>query len=189
MSTCHITIDCETLAVDTRPIIASIGAARFYDSPEHSNARPTFEVLVNVEEQRGYRTFDPNTAVWWLTQEPPAIKATFCREPRFILPEALQQLSTWIYGQRGFWSSVDLRIWTNGAAADAVWLETAYKDCRLPCPWTFRDVRCLRTLYALFPGAKPAGVGLIVHNAVDDAIYQAQRAEMCFARLKAKEYA
>lgn len=176
-----IIIDCETLATNTTPVLLSIGACTL-DRDE------AFLRHVTIDSQLPFRTIDPNTAVWWVQQSEAALASTFCPsysgfiEPKADLAEVLGHLSTWIEmvaptceGGRN--------IWTNGAAADAVWLETAYAQLALKCPWSYRDVRCLRTLYALFPEIEPARTEYVSHSAVDDALYQARRAELCLLEL------
>jgi hypothetical protein len=71
-----------------------------------------------------------------------------------------------------------LQVWSYGAAADIVWLESAYRAIGQQHPWTYKEVRCLRTVVEV---AKQAGVsiperpsGMVQHDALEDAKYQMQ---------------
>jgi hypothetical protein len=83
----------------------------------------------------------------------------------------LVDLSSWIKGH-GF-----THPWSHGSIFDIAILENAYRQCNLPIPWNFWDIRDTRTLYETAyritgKTLKPVREG-IYHNALDDAQFQA----------------
>ena len=69
-------------------------------------------------------------------------------------------------------------VWGNGAAFDNVILTSAYRNCNLPLPWTHKQDACYRTLTLEFPGVpKPVRDESLSHNALADAVAQAEHAE------------
>ena len=64
--------------------------------------------------------------------------------------------------------------WGNGSNFDLTILESLFDDYRISIPWNFRNIRDLRTFKEyVYDGSQTERVGTY-HNALDDAIYQAQ---------------
>lgn len=163
-------IDLETLATTADAVILSIGAVRFnletgavFDHPQR-----TFYQVVQVNSQRT-RRIDGDTLAWWMTQSKDA-QAVFT-EPGAHLVEALFGLRDWVDPTPGAMPTV----WSNGADFDLPMLNHAFLVADIPTPWKPYAGRCYRT-YKNLPGARAIKVERTGkhHNALDDAVYQAQ---------------
>jgi hypothetical protein len=156
-------IDLETLATTPDAHILSIGAC------DINNPDITFYHTVEGRDQN--RTTNYSTMKWWLKQSKEAIASATSREFVLPLPTMLMDLSSWIKGH-GF-----THPWSHGSIFDIAILENAYRQCNLPIPWNFWDIRDTRTLYETAyritgKTLKPVREG-IYHNALDDAQFQA----------------
>jgi exodeoxyribonuclease VIII len=115
--------------------------------------------------------------MWWMQQAEKARLDLLVNQVSLEL--ALQKLASWMRQ----WGAVDkkfrtvLPVWGNGSDFDNVILGNAFKACRMDPPWAYRNNRCFRTLKELAKArgdvVKPVFQGT-AHNALDDAIYQAQ---------------
>ncbi len=92
---------------------------------------------------------------------------------------AIHQLSEWI--SHHFDKDV-VKIWGNGADFDNVILTSAYKRNDLELPWRYTNNRCYRTLKSLYPEIKLERSGTH-HNALDDAISQANHLMSIFSHI------
>jgi hypothetical protein len=101
-----------------------------------------------------------------------------------------------VYGKNGIglgnalihfaeWMRGEVNVWGNGAAFGNVILRSAYAACGLLPPWEFWNDRCYRTLKNLRPDIKLERSGTH-HNALDDAITQAEHAVVILSALKEK---
>lgn len=166
-----IMIDLETLGTDQDSIFISIGATIF--DLETSELGEQF--YVNVDWQSSIdagRTFTAATLKWWLKQSDEARQA--------ILKDDCESLASALIKLSAFISEVKRPVvWGNGATFDISMLENAYKALSLNIPWEFWNVNDCRTIARI---AKALGVTKddfpplegTAHNALDDAIYQAQ---------------
>lgn len=168
----HIMLDLETMATSPDAAILSIGAVRFdLDTSkidiENGFYRPIF-LESNLEHQR---RISQDTLMFWLEQSTHA-KEVFTDLRRIELDTALILLSDWIAttsdGSRDY-------VWSNGGDFDLPMLVHAYTSLGLPIPWEPYSGRCYRT-YKKLPYADTVVIARngTHHNALDDAIYQAQ---------------
>lgn len=177
-----VMIDLETLSTQPDAAIVSIGACTFYTDGELTpdGCRVTFYKVLRVErdiKKGGRMSFD--TMAWWMDQSVGA-RSVFER-PNDMLsdPEyALTSFRTWL-NRLGD----EVLVWGNGANFDNVVLREAYIRHGVTPPWSFRQDRCFRTLKSLNPHvlARP---NTAPHNALADAIAQAEHAEDIFAATK-----
>lgn len=162
----HVMIDVESLATTADAVIMSIGACRFdLDTNEIEDAG--FYASVSIESNLDFkRRVSEDTLIWWMKQSAEA-QAVFT-EPKDTLETALCNLSDWIGDRTSY-------IWSNGADFDLPMLAHAYTQATVEIPWEYYNSRCVRTYRAL-PGAKNVKVPKVGthHNALADAIYQAQ---------------
>lgn len=177
----HMMIDLETLGTHPGAVILSIGACIFdpHASLHGNTGMPVFYCNVSREscEEFGL-TADPKTEAWWNDQADEA-KAGLMQN-QLSLERALANFVQ-------FWNDTHAKeVWSYGANFDVVLMEeamrnvAAYYRARAPegkspsfeivPPWSYKDVRCVRTTLAL------AGVDLskmkrvgVHHNALDDA--------------------
>lgn len=152
----HVMVDLETLGTDvvTAPII-QIGAVAFRledDGPAvdrpgvpwlrlhvnaASNLRPPFNRVIN-----------PDTVAWWAETDPDLLVEIMRGEERMDLREALGEIGLWLVkmgdGLRG---RTPLEgVWGNGATFDISMLEMAFGQAGLRAPWSFRNIRDVRTM-------------------------------------------
>jgi hypothetical protein len=117
-----------------------------------------------------------STISWWLQQEEEA-RLSMARSKGPHIAAALCETSNFIAGQM----ADDFKIWGNGATFDITLLNEAYRVCHLPVPWKFRNVRDMRTLVAVTPENKiMRGTAKVAHDAMYDAIAQAETIRSCF---------
>lgn len=156
-------IDLETMGTKQGSAIVSIGAVVF-DPRCGKVTKDTFYEELDWESQD--RLICTNTQEWWGKQSKQARDALYGLED---LPSALKELAQWL--------PKDCKVWGNGATFDISMLENAYDQHNIPVPWQFwniRDCRTIKDLYESARGGWDNQVGAGAHNALHDAIYQAQ---------------
>jgi exodeoxyribonuclease VIII len=160
----HAMIDLETMALTPDCAIVSIGAVIF--DPRYGIVTDdTFYVELKWREQN--RTISKSTRAWWKTQAPHIQAATMRGDTS--LQGALSDLE--------FWLPDDVKVWGNGATFDISILEDAYRQCKHDIPWKFwniRDMRTVKDMYESKRGGLDRRSGGGEHNALNDAIWQAE---------------
>lgn len=183
----NVMLDLETL--DTKPtaLILSIGAVAF--DPNSFELGPTFYAELSNErdmqhQQEMGRTISPSTVTWWMQQSDEA-KKIFAKTPqdgiqRLSPPVALVEFNKFLVEHGG----KDCRVWGNGADFDNVVLGSLYDSYGIGRGWSYGKNRCYRTVKNICPvpyqSIVPQGVA---HNALDDAVNQAQQLQEIFACL------
>ncbi len=160
MTTQHIMLDLETLGTQPGSIVLTIGAVKF------SKLGVTEKFYRAISEENSAAlglTSDVSTRSWWATQSLEAQKAAFA---------GTESLGESLLAFTEFCGTEVIRMWGNGSDFDNVLLEEAYRAAGLEVPWKFTGNRCYRTIKNLFPKVQVPSVGT-AHNALDDAIYQA----------------
>lgn len=159
-----ISFDFETLSLDRDACILSLGAVRFDRNTGKTGAR--FYAVAEIENQPG-AIIDPSTVVWWMRQSAEAREGVFGKEsPRVPIYELLRQFVAFAGDAAWMWSA---------GAKDAEWLESAMRRCEIQNPWKywqFCDQRTLRNLFGDYIYPRDTGV---VHNALSDAVRQAEQ--------------
>lgn len=177
----HVMIDIETLSTRPDAAIISIGAVVFSadgrKTPPAERQRFSATVTARSNARLG-RHIDPDTVMWWISQGAEARAAL--AGARVDLAGALTALATWL---DGLGPSRDLYVWGNGATFDPVILHSAYQAADMATPWRYANVRCLRTLKALLPQITSPEAPTVAHNALADAVAQAEHAESIFSAL------
>ena len=170
----HAMIDLETLDTIPSSKIVAIGAVIF--DPRYGKiSDDKFYVLVDHKLQTGDRTSSPDTVKWWKSQSPEVRKQL---KGTTSLADALEDLS--------FWLPNDCKVWGNGATFDISILEDAYRQLNIDIPWKFWNVRDCRTVLDMYESARGGfnkKSGGTLHNALDDAYYQAQYITMMWKKL------
>jgi len=161
----NVMIDLETLGSGNKAAIISIGAVEF--DPETKRLGRTFYMTVNAQSsvELGLE-IDADTVMWWMQQDVKAKEAF--KEKGEPIRAALEEFADWYPDER-------TPLWGNGATFDNVILTNAYRLAGIKQPWRYSADRCYRTLKNLRPDIEYARIG-VHHNALDDAIYQAQHA-------------
>ena len=171
-------IDIETIATSTNAAIITIAAVRF-DALNADKAMQTLELLIDVDNAIDVWKLDvdPGTIDWWGKQSKAAQYAAFEKGPRLTLDDALAKLSKFVGGAT--------RLWCQGMNFDPVILDNAYRAVGQPSPWMYYSWRDSRTIMSLFTDLpKKSGTA---HNAVDDAIWQAEMVQTCLNRLNVEK--
>ena len=182
MTNTAVMIDCETLATGTQPVILTLGACKF-DPVGNEITNPQMEVLylrIDLESQTAIgREVNDDTIAWWARQTPEAQEEALGdateNNPRYTLTEAMDKLYKFCWGAK--------TVWSNGATADVVWLETAFRQVNKAIPWKFWEVRDHRTIVDI--GFNPSMPPVTAHNALEDAVNQAIGVQNVFRQLAA----
>lgn len=163
-----IMIDLETLGTTADAAILSIGAVQFNLETGVTNiGADTFYRVVSFDSQPN-RALSRDTLGWWMQQSPEAL-SVFSHQPKFALEYVLREFSAWAH-QIG-----SVTAWSNGADFDLPMLTHAFEQHGIKPAWAPYNGRCYRT-YKNLPGARSVKVTRRGehHNALDDAIYQAE---------------
>ena len=166
MANTDIMIDLETLATSTDAAILTIGAVKFdpFGKDIQEPAMESFYVKVDLDSchEIGLVTND-DTIAWWSQQSKEAQDEAFGEEGRIHIKSAMEQLYKFCWGAK--------RVWSNGAAFDVPICETAFKRVGKAIPWSFWQVRDVRTAFDL--GIDPKRPPVTAHHALQDAWNQA----------------
>lgn len=172
----HVMLDLETLGTRADSVIMSVGAVKFDPNTDVISSEGFYaSVSVDSNLQAG-RQVSEDTLIWWLQQSQAAQKVF--HEAKVPLAIALDDLSTWF-------DHGDYQIWSNGADFDVPMLAHAFDTHGVKAPWKFWNSRCFRTMKNL-PCAKRAlkVENRLKHNALDDAITQAQQLQEIYKVMK-----
>lgn len=161
-----IMIDLETLATSTDAAILTIGAVKFdpFGKDIQEPAMESFYLRVDLDscDRIGLVTND-DTIAWWAQQSKEAQDEAFGEDNRVDIADAMNQLYKFCWGAK--------RVWSNGAAFDIPICETAFKRVGKAVPWSFWQVRDVRTAFDL--GLDPKRPPVTAHHALQDAWNQA----------------
>lgn len=162
----HVMVDVETLGMNESAKLLSIGAIVFCPKKDLGDG---FYQEISMDSQIG--TFCPSTIKFWFEQ---AAKGTF--------PPTSGTKSIWVVVAefREYLHKVcdgkleRLVIWANGTDFDIPKLLYTFGETNYPVPWKYNSVRDCRTIFKTFPtyGLKPPSTDK--HNALADAVYQAE---------------
>lgn len=172
MSNNAVVIDLETTSTTpARGRILSIGAARV--NLETGEVGSTYYTTIQADAIYNPPTEDnPETMGWWHSQ------------PRDALYEAFSEREHIYHALNGFcdWFKQDdpdnTLVFGNGPSFDISFLDKKFLDMEMEAPWKFFNIRDARTLEQI---AEVFGVKRhhfkftgVKHNALDDALYEAQ---------------
>lgn len=179
----RIMLDLETLSSRPNAAVVSIGAVEF----SAEGIGKEFYTVLARGDQVGYgRHIDAGTIDWWV-QQSEAARAVFKERP-VALDRGLADFSFFCANaaRQGTEQAPHqgLEVWGYGSDFDNVVLSGLYEAVGLTRPWAYRGSRCYRTLLNLAKGLVevPPRSG-VHHNALDDAVYQAQCAAIYLKRL------
>jgi len=174
-----IMFDCETMSTRPNALVWQIAGVPFNAATgEISSWLPLVDLNVFIDwtqSNTGAYHTDENTIHWWKTQS--NYQRMLDRLNQYGIPpaEAATKLVNWVrfVASRGAEPSAPVRVWSYGANADISWLEYLLAQHNYPTPWSYRNVRCLRTLCALYPDVEVVRP-VEAHDAASDAVAQAQ---------------
>lgn len=176
----NLMIDLETLGTSSKAPVISIGACYF----DETGVKQHFYAVLDIKQQidSGLRKVDADTIKWWMGQEG-AAKKVFQEELGVQAIEGLQPVE-YYYTENNRHSleefsrfcflHEDIKPWGNGSTFDITILESLLEDYNLLPPWKFYNIRDMRTFKEyVYDGSETKREGTH-HNALDDAIYQAE---------------
>lgn len=177
----HISIDIETLGLRPGSVIPTIAAVAFEENTDLLKLKKEEIFFARVPLDQHGMGIDASTVKWWMGQGEEARWDTFLAEPTHSsLVEALVDLCDWLGG------FPDALVWGHGSVFDIGHLEEAYRRYHINVPWSYKNVRDTRTLFAQVPGPLLAQIDRegVVHRALDDAIYQGRCIRLALEHLK-----
>lgn len=180
-----IMLDLETMGTDPYSPVVAIGAVRFDarnpTSAQTLEAADTFYQVITLEScMEANLKPSASTVKWWLTDPSvtPEARAIFADPAAVPLASALDAFTDWL-------NSAPDTLWGNSAEFDCGLLRGCYKALGKEVPWMHYLQGCYRTVKNL-PAAKDIKLVRVGthHNAVDDALSQAEHLCRIFQALK-----
>ena len=166
MANTDIMIDLETLNTTPDSTILTIGAVKFdpFGSEIKEPKMDSFYVKVDLDscDRIGLTTND-DTIAWWANQSKEAQAAAFDPDGRIPIEDAFAQLYKFCWGAK--------RVWANGSCFDIIICEHVFRKIGKAIPWSFWEVRDVRTAFDL--GINPQRPPVTAHHALEDAWNQA----------------
>lgn len=169
-------VDIETYGVTIDSAVRSIGACFFNIDTNEIGER--FYANIDHDSCLALNLYvDPQTKAWWSNQTKEAQEA-LTTETRPI-KEVIENFRRWIVTNTP--DKLELRVWSNGVTFDLPILAFVQAQLRLKPAWNYwmeRDTRTLKWLASAKADVDVPFTGT-VHNALDDAIHQAQEMQAC----------
>lgn len=173
-------IDVECMGGPPDGALMQIGAV-FFDM-QACTLGPRFQQNIHLATSvREGGQMDAGTVLWWLGQSDEARKVRFGGQD---IKDVLREFKLWVAGACRF---EDVRPWGNSASFDLSIVGGAYKRLGLEAPWYWTNERCFRTVRSRYPSVEynPDEKGDMAHEALTDAIFQAEHLFKIKRRLKA----
>jgi hypothetical protein len=114
---------------------------------------------------------------WWGTQNEQVREEALGEHDRVGLEDFYRTLNKFVVGAN--------RIWAQGPVFDIVILENLYRMMGKPTPWPYYVIRDSRTLLKALGDDREGGA--LLHNALADAVSQAQAVQSAVKRYKLTE--
>jgi hypothetical protein len=160
----NLTIDFETLGTEANSPVISLGAVLFLED----RIVNTFYTTLDINQQiKDGRIPSGDTIKWWMNQSEKA-RSVFNEEAKDTVAGLKDFL--WFVNQ----STGTIEPWGNGSNFDITIIEHLLTMYNLTIPWKFWNIRDLRTFKEYVYNGKQTERKGVHHNALDDAIYQAQ---------------
>jgi hypothetical protein len=130
--------DLETVATNANAGILTIGIAAF-DLDHPFDAPKTIYIALHGDDQSN-RDVDSGTMEWWGQQDQRAYEAAFEGDNQIGMDEAADKIINFLqpFGD-------EFTIWGHGPTFDVDILEDMFAEVERPVPWSFRDIRDIRT--------------------------------------------
>lgn len=167
----HIMVDLETLGLQNDAVILSIGAVKFNETQVFKEE--FFYTKVDIDScLKIGMSITGRTIEWWLKQSEEARKEIYGSVKTFDIIGAIEQFKNYYLADKAFQSPP---IWSNGKDFDLEILDSAYKlNGYKGSPWNHLNKRCFRDFKTLFGEKKLKPEIIVQHDALQDAIWQAQ---------------
>lgn len=176
----HGTIDLETLDISPTATVLSLGGVKFNPfNTQEPHTEIYFKVSVDDQDRLG-RTASDSTIEWWSKQDPAVMAEAFDQTGAITVEQLCDEIARWAVG-------VDI-FWGQGYGFDFTMLEDMFRSIRRPIPWQFWQVRDSRTLLGLLDEDPRKKMQKNLHNALDDAYYQAKAIQIALKDLGRTTY-
>lgn len=168
-------VDLETLGTTENCVFFSCGACYF--DPWTGEIGEKYSQNIDMKSQLNFgRVISPDTVKWWMDQSDDARRAI--QKPGIQFDDFLVEFANFV--------KKDSIVWGNGSCFDISILNNAYGEFT---PWKFWNVRDVRTIVDV--ASHLVSRDDVVrkgthHNALDDAIYQAEYVSKMWQALKKK---
>lgn len=158
----ELMVDIETFGRDNRATILSVGVTVFSEYRSDPKCDTIyFKIPLQPQLEKG-RTVDAETIAWWLQQKE---EIPLCdKGSRVDLIKCLIGLGNFFNKYKG------RKVWAHGTTFDIIKLESLFEDFGMEVPWKYWDIMDCRTVTNLINCRSKSNN----HNALDDAINQAQ---------------
>lgn len=179
-----VMVDLETKGKKPGCMILSIGAV-FFDPESGMLGDQYYQVVGPTGQKKRGLHEDAETMAWWAKQPEGARQVLTEHEASEVtLEDGLRGFTKLLESADGGLKSV--KVWGNGSDFDNAILAVAYMAHQQDIPWNFWNNRCFRTLKSLAPQIKMEK-NLLAHNALNDAVMQAEHAAKVFAYLRSAQ--
>lgn len=172
---CHLMIDMETYGVGPNAVFRTIAGVLF--NFEGKEPEAMFHYGVDLEDAlMNGLVVDQETINFWRNQSEEN-RNKLLDMSKYRLKYVLEEIET---GMKKLDNVAELCIWSHGSNFDIVILENAYKAIGKKAWWKYSKVRDTRTLFDI-AGYEYKALG--VHDALDDAMYQAKAVQEAYRQL------
>ncbi len=172
-----VMLDLETLGTRPDAAIIQIGAVLFepFSGGKVLNGKG---FMRHVLVQDGAGSVDHATIAWWLLEASAAKMGKALADRAVTLADALEDFLRWpTRAHELSWEAIT-GIWAKPATFDLPIMSSAYAALGHRPPWDRRATKCAQTLFALAGGRPDIDLtGLTPHDALDDAVGQAQQVQ------------
>jgi hypothetical protein len=176
-----VMLDLETLSSKSNAAIVAIGAVTFGSGRETAELKFYRAIKPESAEKAGLH-ISASTFAWWC-QQSDAARTLFTDKTAVQLADALRDFGAYCR------CLPMTELWGNGSDFDNVILGAAYDAIDMYRPWKHSQNRCYRTLKSLVSPERANALwekhaSGTHHNALDDAVRQANIAVEIFEELK-----
>jgi len=179
----EVMIDIETTSTENNAMILTIGAIKFnrLNTNKKLNEMESFykRVFIPFDDEEDFDVSN-KTIEWWSTQNEDAFYEAFANPDRIQLENALEKLKDFI--------PTDSLVWANSPQFDCVILENAFRYYNIDIPWSFWNLRDLRTIMDVSSMKHNDFIHLkkCDHNSLHDCHYQISVVKECYNRILRK---
>jgi len=179
----HVMIDIETLSTRPDACMIQLGAVLFepVSGGKILNGKG-FNRHILVQDGSG--VIDHSTLCFWLTEKSAGKMGKELSEKADPLAEVLRDFVSWPFlAHQLNWEAIG-GVWAMPSDFDLPIIKSAFARLGADVPWDRRKTRDARTLFDLV-GGKPEidWTGMIPHDALDDAVGQAQQVQIAMGML------
>lgn len=161
----HAMIDLETMGTSTEAAIVSVGIVIFDPRIGKIDRKNTY--YAELDWKRQGRVEEQSCMDNFWSKQPAKIRDALKGTDK--LEDVLEDIAMFL--------PADCKVWGNGPTFDITKLEHCYDQCGIEVPWKFWNIRDCRTVKDMFEssrGGLDKKVGGGGHNALQDALHQAQ---------------